>query len=75
MSIEYTSPWWVTEPKMSFKALKIGRAGAIWRTHATRDDVDQCKWNIESYKYWMEVIEQRPKDAEEMGMQVRRLPR
>ncbi|KAF2477513.1 FAD dependent oxidoreductase [Lindgomyces ingoldianus] len=53
-SIEYTSPW----------------AGAIWRTHATPDQEEQCRWDLESYKSWIGVLENDRGLAEEMGIQV-----
>jgi glycine/D-amino acid oxidase-like deaminating enzyme len=45
-SIEYTSPW----------------AGAQWRTHASFGDVEQCAWDIASYKKWYEIVEQERKE-------------
>lgn len=51
-SILYTSPW----------------AGAQWRTHASRDDAEQQTWDIESYKYWLDLIEQGKGD--EAGLRV-----
>ncbi|KAF2100780.1 nucleotide-binding domain-containing protein [Rhizodiscina lignyota] len=45
-SIEYTSPW----------------AGAHWRTHAPLDDHEQQKWDVESYNYWLSVLENERRD-------------
>ncbi|KAF2434603.1 nucleotide-binding domain-containing protein [Tothia fuscella] len=39
-SIEYTSPW----------------AGAQWRSHAAANDIEQQKWDIETYNYWLSII-------------------
>lgn len=53
-SIHYTSPW----------------AGAIWRSHATAEQKEDCEWDVQSYATWMRIAEQYPKQAREMGMQV-----
>ncbi|KAI9713634.1 MAG: hypothetical protein M1812_006606 [Candelaria pacifica] len=45
-SPEYTSPW----------------AGAQWRTHATTDQPTQCKWDLETYNYWKEMVEKEAAD-------------
>lgn len=52
-SVEYTSPW----------------AGAIWRTHATPDQVEWCKWDVRSYQEWMRIINDEPVKAQAMGIQ------
>ncbi|KAI9776273.1 MAG: hypothetical protein M1835_005569 [Candelina submexicana] len=46
LSPEYTSPW----------------AGAQWRTHATTDQPEQCQWDLETYRYWQEMIEKEAAD-------------
>ncbi|KAF2204272.1 nucleotide-binding domain-containing protein [Delitschia confertaspora ATCC 74209] len=51
-SIEYTSPW----------------AGAIWRTHAAIEQEEMCRWDLESYRYWMGMSEDENK-AKEMGLE------
>jgi D-amino-acid oxidase len=33
------------------------RAGAHWRSHAPEADSEQQKWDMETYKHWLEVIE------------------
>ncbi|CAK4032415.1 D-amino-acid oxidase [Lecanosticta acicola] len=45
-SIEYTSPW----------------AGAHWRTHATVDEPEQCDWDVQTFKYWEELLEREARD-------------
>ncbi|EME45255.1 hypothetical protein DOTSEDRAFT_52578 [Dothistroma septosporum NZE10] len=40
-SIEYTSPW----------------AGAHWRTHATTDTPEQCDWDVQTFQYWLNILE------------------
>ncbi|KAK5174523.1 uncharacterized protein LTR77_001603 [Saxophila tyrrhenica] len=39
-SIEYTSPW----------------AGAHWRTSATPDQPTICDWDVQTYDYWIDVL-------------------
>ncbi|KAK3214269.1 hypothetical protein GRF29_28g2534850 [Pseudopithomyces chartarum] len=53
-SIEYASPW----------------AGAIWRPQGSASETEVCDWQMQSYKYWTEIIEKRPGEAEEMGIQL-----
>lgn len=38
--------------------LILHRAGAHWRTHAKEDDVRQQAWDLETYRAWMEVVEE-----------------
>lgn len=45
-SIDYASPW----------------AGAHWRTHATPSTPEQCAWDIETFKYWNELLAQESKN-------------
>ena len=52
------------------KKLTQYRAGAIWRTQALSDQVEVCDWQRQSYKIWMDTIEDRPEKADAMGMQV-----
>lgn len=40
-SIEYTSPW----------------AGAHWDTHDKVEDQRQCDWDIQTYDYWLDLLE------------------
>ncbi|KAI9726610.1 MAG: hypothetical protein M1828_000977 [Chrysothrix sp. TS-e1954] len=40
VSIEYTSPW----------------AGAHWRPHGLGHDVQQCRWDMESYRDWINIV-------------------
>jgi len=47
-SIEYTSPW----------------AGAHWRSHAGKKDLEQQQWDTETYKHMLGVIE---KEGSEQG--------
>ncbi|KAK3676190.1 hypothetical protein LTR78_003940 [Recurvomyces mirabilis] len=47
-SIEYTSPW----------------AGAHWHTHATRDNPVECDWDIQTYDYWLEILQNEKKDPQ-----------
>ncbi|KAH7076066.1 hypothetical protein FB567DRAFT_152343 [Paraphoma chrysanthemicola] len=54
-SIEYTSPW----------------AGAIWRTHSSPDQKEQCQWDLESYHSWMNAVDSDEKAALEMGLKRR----
>ncbi|KAJ8609208.1 hypothetical protein MRB53_039244 [Persea americana] len=44
----YASPW----------------AGAHWRTHAKAADVEQCRWDIETYRAWGELVD----DEERRGL-------
>jgi D-amino-acid oxidase len=53
-SPDYTSPW----------------AGAIWRSHASADQVEACKWDLQSYQEWMRIAETNPDIAAEMGIMV-----
>lgn len=53
-SIAYTSPW----------------AGAIWRSHATAEQEEDCAWDMRSYATWMRIAKQDPEQAQKMGMQV-----
>ncbi|KAK4502585.1 hypothetical protein PRZ48_006011 [Zasmidium cellare] len=46
IGIEYTSPW----------------AGAHWRTHATVDEPEQCDWDVQTFKYWLELMDKEDKD-------------
>ncbi|KAK3109516.1 hypothetical protein LTR53_017151 [Teratosphaeriaceae sp. CCFEE 6253] len=46
-SIEYTSPW----------------AGAHWHTHAAPDDPRACDWDVQTYEYWIDLLEREKKDA------------
>ncbi|TKA61325.1 hypothetical protein B0A55_11330 [Friedmanniomyces simplex] len=46
-SIEYTSPW----------------AGAHWHTHATPDDPRACDWDVQTYEYWIDLLEREKRDA------------
>ncbi|KAK4898394.1 hypothetical protein LTR27_003990 [Elasticomyces elasticus] len=45
-SIEYTSPW----------------AGAHWHTHATPDDPRACDWDVQTYEYWIDLLERERRD-------------
>ncbi|KAK0255163.1 hypothetical protein B0A54_16286 [Friedmanniomyces endolithicus] len=45
-SIEYTSPW----------------AGAHWHTHATPEDPRACDWDVQTYEYWVGVLEREGRD-------------
>ncbi|KAF2657285.1 DAO-domain-containing protein [Lophiostoma macrostomum CBS 122681] len=56
-SIHYTSPW----------------AGAIWRTHATADQAEQCQWDMASYEKWMDIVSNDPGLAERMGIEASHL--
>jgi D-amino-acid oxidase len=40
-----------------FISNKFHRAGAHWRSHAPETDSEQQKWDMETYKHWLEVIE------------------
>ncbi len=33
------------------------RAGAQWRTHAGVEDEEQQRWDVETYRRWMEDVE------------------
>lgn len=44
-------------------------AGAQWRTHATKEQ-EESKWDIESYWYWMGVIERGGQTKDDMGVEV-----
>ncbi len=46
------------------------RAGAIWRSHASPDDVERCEWDKESYLEWMRIVKEEPEKAEQMGLKV-----
>lgn len=43
--------------------LLYSRGGAQWRTHATPDTPEQCQWDIESYRFWMGIIDKEEKDG------------
>ncbi|KAK4546683.1 hypothetical protein LTR36_001901 [Oleoguttula mirabilis] len=45
-SIEYTSPW----------------AGAHWRTHATPEEPMLCDWDVQTFDYWLDVMEREKQD-------------
>ncbi|KAK0938792.1 hypothetical protein LTR29_009642 [Friedmanniomyces endolithicus] len=47
-SIEYTSPW----------------AGAHWHTHATPEDPRACDWDVQTYEYWVGVLEREGRDEQ-----------
>ena len=32
------------------------RAGAHWRTHAKKDDIEQQAWDLETYAAWMKLV-------------------
>jgi hypothetical protein len=34
------------------------RAGAHWRTHAKKDDIEQQAWDLETYAAWMKVVKE-----------------
>ncbi len=69
-SIEYTSPWYVASgPNSLFRRCRVHcaresisdtfhRAGAHWRSHALEGDPEQQQWDIETYKHWLDVIEE-----------------
>ncbi|KAI7287259.1 hypothetical protein KC345_g666 [Hortaea werneckii] len=46
-SIEYTSPW----------------AGAHWRSHADPCDTRMQDWDVQTYNYWQQIIEQERLEA------------
>jgi D-amino-acid oxidase len=88
-SIEYTSPWYVSttlahaakfrsEPTCSGHTLKGSnlrdRAGAHWRSHAGKEDLEQQQWDTETYKHMLEVIkteESEPGQGQLSGLAVR----
>ncbi|KAK1071405.1 hypothetical protein LTR74_003282 [Friedmanniomyces endolithicus] len=47
-SIEYTSPW----------------AGAHWHTHATPEDPRACDWDVQTYEYWVELLERESRNGQ-----------
>jgi hypothetical protein len=32
------------------------RAGAQWRSHASADDKEQQRWDIETYNHWLSIL-------------------
>jgi hypothetical protein len=34
----------------------IHRAGAHWRSHATKTDLEQQQWDMETYNHWLDII-------------------
>lgn len=46
-SIEYTPPW----------------AGAHWRTSATPAEPMICDWDVQTFEYWVELLEREGRDA------------
>lgn len=71
-SIEYTSPWYVpttlihtaktlNEPSGITIMRRVSnfsnRAGAHWRSHAGKADLEQQQWDTETYKHMLDVIE------------------
>ena len=46
------------------------RAGAQWRTHATVDQIEQCQWDIASYKYWINMTKKGAESGSENGIEV-----
>ncbi|KAF7196306.1 D-amino-acid oxidase [Pseudocercospora fuligena] len=45
-SIEYTSPW----------------AGAHWRTHASNSNPELCDWDVQTFKFWEDLLLQESKN-------------
>ena len=70
-SIEYTSPWYdrVSDAidQDNVANVCIRRAGAHWRTSATPAEPMVCDWDIQTYEYWLDVLERETQD--------RRLPK
>jgi D-amino-acid oxidase len=56
-SIDYTSPWYVPiHLTRTFIFDTLHRAGAHWRSHAPASDPEQQRWDVETYKHWVDVI-------------------
>jgi glycine/D-amino acid oxidase-like deaminating enzyme len=47
-SDQYASPW----------------AGAHWRSHASAHEVEQCDWDIQSYDYFVKLMEEESRNPE-----------
>ncbi|KAF2144225.1 uncharacterized protein K452DRAFT_285474 [Aplosporella prunicola CBS 121167] len=47
LDIEYTSPW----------------AGAQWRTHAGKNDIEAQEWDMASYNTWLNMLEEEGTDV------------
>jgi len=45
-----------------------GRAGAHWRTHAKEGDVRQQAWDLETYRAWMQIVEEEKRRNATGGM-------
>jgi len=42
----------------------LSRAGAHWHTHATPEDPRACDWDVQTYEYWVGVLEREGRDEQ-----------
>ena len=44
------------------------RAGAQWRSHAVKNEIEEQEWDAETYREWMEIVTRG--EGEEAGLGV-----
>jgi D-amino-acid oxidase len=47
------------------------RAGAHWRSHAAKADLEQQQWDMETYNHWLEIIRNEQGEIGLSGLAVR----
>ena len=43
---------------------RLHRAGGHWRSHAPESDPEQQRWDVETYKHWLNVVKKEQQTPE-----------
>lgn len=60
-SMVYASPWYdcyhfLASVVLSYQCTNCERAGAHWRTSATSSEIELCDWDIQTYHWWVDIM-------------------